>query len=729
MGASQSTVESATDMQLKEVGPFTLRSQQKTAIKVLGDIFKNLIDVSGNNLFNLAELLTSPEKCGNLFVIVSSTVKKEFSLLKFPDPRNPSHMATLSFLPRGNYPPASPDSKAARDRACNEITHFLIRLVTLAAACTASISRNENIAGLLSVVPTSEDTSGVARLIRDLPSGLTFSTPPLDENALRFLSTSSKPAVAGYEQKGIFNQVDKSGRPNLYRFGQTTTYIVDIRKGVIYDARSPSTPVFRISMELLTGQRPIGDIERAVPAVGYQVGFNPALMPSAVLPIPQQPMAPAVAPITQVAPVAPVAPVPGASGSVVSFNAGASQRTSNPGTNAGASAFGVPRGGRRCKTRRGTDARRRRATRRRPIYGGAEASYVKCTIEEIPFGDFRTCETESYCQKIIFIIDAEGNTYDYEIYEQFQKDPSRPVSGTRKDFGPRVEEIFSKIITHKITTEPYRESTELSKDTYKAIKGASAETLETFQKYYSSIASLETGSAPAPYRGFMLASRLAGPELTTAFCADKWAGQFTTATLPYALLQALYDDGIAGTAPSPRAADACRAAAREFTGAQVAVSAAAAGSEIDSFRNIKFAPIPPSLSTFCGEQYPQRTSSQNDKSLLIATQREIRKLYDAHISAMVGIVKKVFSLSTDPAVLNSMLFTLDERFTSDPAGGLVALEKIIEEARTIISRHYLEVEKKYNGALLQLGRFRRGVTAINNPAVASNALESVAATL
>lgn len=720
MGASQSTIESATEKQLKEVGPFTLRSSQKSAISVLGKIFQNLI--TKNNLFDLEQLLSSPEKCNTLFIIVSSTVKKEFSLLKFPDPRNPSHMATLSFLPRNAYPPSTPDSASARERACNEITHFLIRLVTLAAACTASISRNENIAAqLLNVVPSAVNTSGVARLIRDLPSNLTFSTAPLDMACVKLLSTSSKPPTEGVVQKGVFNAVDEENRPSLYRFGQTTTYIVDIKKGVIYDARSPTTPVFRISMELLANQRPIGDIERLTQPA-YVPGYPPGYFPAAA--------APAAAPV---APVMPAPPVPGTSGSVMPFLSGASQRTSDPGTNAGASAFGAPRpsiGGRRRKTRRAAATHRRRTLRHRALRGGGEATYVKCTIEEMPFGDFKTCETESYCQKIVFVIDIEGNTYDNDAYEQFQRDPTRPVIATRKDFGRRVEEeIFSKILTHKISTEPYREQTELSKDTYKTIKGASAETIEIFQKYNKSMKELETGAAPAPYRAFMLASRLAGPELTTSFCGDKWAGQFTTATLPYSLLQALYDDGIAGTGASPRAADAARAAAREFTGAQVATSGAASGADIDSFRNIKFAPIPSSLATLCAEQYPQKTSSANDKTVLIATQRDLRALYDKHISDMVNIIKKVLMLTTDPAVPGSILFNLDERFTASDEGGLGALEKVIEEARTLISRHYLEVEKKYNGALLQLGRFRRGVTAVNNPSIASSALNSVAATL
>jgi hypothetical protein len=96
---------------------------------------------------------------------------------------------------------------------------------------------------------------------------------------------------------------------------------------------------------------------------------------------------------------------------------------------------------------------------------------------------------------------------------------------------------------------------------------------------------------------------------------------------------------------------------------------------------------------------------------------------------MVGIMKKVLFLTSDPAVPGSILFNLNERFMNDPEGGMVALEKIIEEARTLIGNHYLAVEKKYVAALLQMARYRRGVTAVNNPEIASNVLKEVSASL
>ena len=159
MGASQSTTSASRHA---EIGPFMLDSKQKGAISVLSKIVDKLL--SENNLFNLTKLLT--ESCGDLYVIVSTTVQKEFQLLKFPDPRNPSHMATLSFVPKDTFPPKYPDSVAARETACNAITHFLIRLITLAAACTASISRNSNIAKLLDITKREPSSSDISYSVR-----------------------------------------------------------------------------------------------------------------------------------------------------------------------------------------------------------------------------------------------------------------------------------------------------------------------------------------------------------------------------------------------------------------------------------------------------------------------------------------------------------------------------------------------------------------------------------
>lgn len=352
---------------------------------------------------------------------------------------------------------------------------------------------------------------------------------------------------------------------------------------------------------------------------------------------------------------------------------------------------------------------RRAVTRRRRVMqrGGETKTYVDCTIEEIPFAEFRDCE--SICKKFRFIIDQEGNTYDYEAYHAFTTSqiPVIPLSAI-KSFDDRVRSAFDQIVSHKITTVEYKERTELSKDRYKPISGATEETLKTLQDYGTTMSILPTGAAPAPYRAFTLASRAAGNELTTFFCEDTWATQFTTATMAYSLLQALYDDGLPGSSPSPRSLDACKAMARAFIGAQVATPGSQTGSEVENFHNIKFAPIPSTLDTYCKTRAPQTTRLPDDTRILVSAQREIRKLYDKQISDIVSLIKKVLYVTTDPSDPKSMFINLNEQFGTAPEGGLVLLESIIGEARKMIGEHYLAVERLYISALQKMGASRQG---------------------
>jgi hypothetical protein len=51
---------------------------------------------------------------------------------------------------------------------------------------------------------------------------------------------------------------------------------------------------------------------------------------------------------------------------------------------------------------------------------------------------------------------------------------------------------------------------------------------------------------------------------------------------------------------------------------------------------------------------------------------------------------------------------LSDIFTTDSRGALVVLEECIKETRTLLSNHYLAVEKVYRGALTQLKESRMG---------------------
>lgn len=714
-----------------EIGPFMLDSKQKAAIGILSKIVQQLL--TKNNLFDLKDLLSTEKSCGDLFVIVSTTVQKEFQLLKFPDPRNPSHMATLSFLPKSSYPPEYPDSVAARDSACNAIAHFLIRLITLAAACTASISRNPNVAELLDIARTESPAGDINKYIRNLPSDLSFSNSSLSNEVLAYLAP-------------IFSQVDAVKRPNLYRYKTTYTYIIDAKRSVIYNASGTydegRTPVFKISMDLLKDKYALSNILPSSSSSGLGsyaqlsalLGSSGSQSSSGLSSGSSTSSSASVVPSISGSSGASVAPAAAAAAAMPPSNRSnqkpinsvkniIEQRMMGPGSIATSAApSGAPsalgsRIGGRFKSRRSRMLRKKQTRRRLQRGGNEKVSFVKVNIEEVIYSKYTDCEDRGRCERLEFILDNTGNTYDVASFEEFQRNPTRPIpESAKKEFIDRILMIFDKIKQHRIMTTEYRERTELSKEQFKPLTGATAETLKTLEDYRDTMPALKTGAAPAPYRAFMLASRMAGGALSTFFCQDEWSGQYVIATLSYSLLQALYDDGVAGTIASPRTLDACKAAAKAFIGAQVAAPAAQSGSDVENFRNLRFAATPTALAEFCKTSRPQRTEKQSEQEILIRAQRDIRELYDNHIRDIVSIMRKVIFVTTDPSSPGSLILNLNEIFSKSADGGLVVLERIIEEARNTIAKHYLEVEKKYVGALISIGR---GYHGINDSAIAS----------
>ncbi len=728
MGQTQS-IEAATEAQRLSVGPFTLRSSEKGALAALSKIVQVLL--TKNNLFDLKALLETPEGCKNLFVVVSSTVAKEFQLLKFPDPRYPSQMATLSFMPRDAYPPSRSESVATRNVACKEITHFLIRLVTLAAAATASVSRNPNIGALLvgETPMTAAVGSNIIKSVRSLPSDVNFGQSELKPEVLEYL-------------KSVFSTIDPD-RPNLYRFGNESTYMVDVKRGVLYNARADKTPVTAITMELIDmGKKlEIAALPPALPAgqmlpMGYiapqMIQGMPAVQPAA---LPAQPgaQAPAVPGAQQ--PAVPGRAGPGSTSSNGSGSTNFKQGplsgytgTTNPASNTGPAALGA-RGRRSRKTLRGRRYGGRRYSRRGARRGGAGEKILKVSVKEFPYDLVKDCVVPG-CLGIDFYMDSAGNTYSKEEYESFQvgRLDHIPVA---KAFSARVDELFTKLLVHAIATSLPRAKTELSKDRFKDIKGATLETYDALKDYSDTMDKLPTGSAPAPYRGFLLASRLSGADLTTMFCNDDWAGNFMTGTLAYSLLQALFDDSREGGAASPRSSESARTWAKDFVGAGVARSASASGSDVESFKNIRFADRPDALAPFCGEGTgPRTTNTEDDKKILIGAQRELRDLYDKHIADVVNIMRKVLLIRRDPSKAEEITLRLNEAFVKDPRGAVPVLEDIIVETRDLIARHYLAVEKVYYGALQNMAKGKRGFLPAAAPAApATSVLNTVQARL
>jgi hypothetical protein len=97
MGGQTSSLKGEQDL----YGPFNLRQSQKFKLNILSDLITMII--GKNNLFDLAQLLNTPNGCKTLIVMLESKMKEEFTRLRFPDPEQLSKSEIASFLPIESY--------------------------------------------------------------------------------------------------------------------------------------------------------------------------------------------------------------------------------------------------------------------------------------------------------------------------------------------------------------------------------------------------------------------------------------------------------------------------------------------------------------------------------------------------------------------------------------------------------------------------------------------------
>ena len=136
MGGQSSRLEGAREDQLNLYGVFDLRQRQKFSITVLSDLVTMLVD--GNNLFNLAEVLNSPEGCNSLMTLIQKKLDREFLTLQLPDPKR-GEISKVSFVPKSYYEKVLKSDEERRNY-CQQFVRFIVRFTGLVAALTASVA-------------------------------------------------------------------------------------------------------------------------------------------------------------------------------------------------------------------------------------------------------------------------------------------------------------------------------------------------------------------------------------------------------------------------------------------------------------------------------------------------------------------------------------------------------------------------------------------------------------
>jgi hypothetical protein len=704
MGASQSQALSVATEELKErVGKFSLRTDQKDFVRGLSVLLSMVL--SRNSLYDLEPILTHPQKCHELVVILSSLLRKEFRVLRLPDASTRGATHKVPWMTARQYEQL--ENEPYRQNVCNDIAWFILRFVTLITALTASVKINEDMPALLQRAASSVGVVNKNKTYKDVKL-----TPEL-QTAIRFSSPISKETLNGLLD-GKLHHVKVPGTDTydsrkLYFFEGQDRLAISAQHGYLYFAQKTSTVLLKI--ELTPAQRSFSSSSSN--HSGHH-SFSSRFYNRPPRNNRRNASANAAA-----AALAAAANEEAAEEEVAAEEA-AEEEAAETGNNqssrqslgalSGTTRIGSQLGGRRRKSRRF----RMSGRKTRKQHGGEQRWY------KVVLYNLANCK-ESPCEKVDeFYMNNDGLTVNIETYGSMS-------STTLVDNIPladRVNKYQSKEDFAQVATIEPDEYSSPSFDSFLPLNKVDATTWSNFKMVEKAMNSKAEGTSPAQYRAFLLATSVekqgAGqPErLHNLFCGDSWAGKRTTDSVSYALLNALYSDrqdgGKEGTT-----SDELKRTVSEFTSTKALFDFVSYGTFPESFEQTKFPTIPAELDPYC-KQVHVGSNVQNsgnravvgeyDKEILVDAHKALRDLYDEQLKTVMTILGDVLDKPLERYDAAPEL-RLSTKFEEAEGGSLVYLEEVIKNARTKLAEHYLAVERVYNGALQSLRANRLGAYA------------------
>jgi hypothetical protein len=226
-------------------------------------------------------------------------------------------------------------------------------------------------------------------------------------------------------------------------------------------------------------------------------------------------------------------------------------------------------------------------------------------------------------------------------------------------------------------------------------------------------------TSPAFYRATLLAAGANETSVATLFCNDTWNGIMTD-TVPYSLLQSLYYDmDQDGGRISPALSAELEQTVSQFLGNNVAKQVDSAAAD---FSHLAFIDPKEIASGFCKVSGVISTNLPQQKNILTSAHRELRNMYDAHLGNVIRFIRKILTLK-EVGFGKPVSIRINPVFVTNPTGADVALERLMREARTLLSNHYLQVELTYKKAITDIAALSEGAlpaSAVNPPVPASN---------
>ena len=716
MGVTQSvSVSRATSEQLEKVGVFELRSSQRVGIQQLYEkVLKRLLKET--NLYDFS-VISDKNKCKDLILVVASTLEKEFTTVRFADPENPSAIRTLIFAPTKHYEAlASRDSASARKRQaiCEDIAFFMIRFVTYIAAITSSVYYTGN--ALTNLIRTDVERKTFDTKLRIFIPEKVLPTRPIAPSIVDFLrkytdssgrshfrdyaalneamnpsvkneidlsrdiqkikeSTASENAktasITAIETKYWSQEYFKTARYYYFDSGSPSDveFVIDVVAGVVFWQRADmkSTLIFNLTVGIT--DRPAEVASRTTPYYtpqGYAQtpGYTPA--PQGYTPVPPA----SVAPVSVAGSAAPFAASVGTAVDAMTL----------PGIRGGARGGGFTRSLRK----------RARITRRRRAQHGGESALGNYYVVEAAISDEKP---------VRFYLRRDGMVQD-------------DSTGDIRTFQQKMVELFSNKM-RAVEGDPAAKAALLSSlvnplsRPLSGLYGPIYGNLEAFAKTLiavpEQIKDEVGGSAPAFYRGFLLATRLEedvdskgkrAERIYTLLCENKWEKSFTN-VVPYALLQALYKNAKDDDARADKQL-------KEIVQRFIREGVAEGTNDSSGFDVIQFAKIGASDSEFCKNTMITADRPVKDNLLIDILKkghRSIRIEFDRYMEEIISHLTKAIRLDktgvVDSAGFNEYSIHLEDIFFKDNAGSQRVMENHIAEGRAMIAKHYLEVEKIY----------------------------------
>ncbi len=668
MGAGQSTsysIEAVSERHKGRVGQFRLNKSERYAVKVISELFEQLL--AKNNLMDLSKLLSDQAKCQDLLVVSSRALEDEFTRLRFPDPERASKYISTFFWQKDQV-----EQMQHRDSVqtmCQLVVGFLLRLVTLVAAVTASMHSNEEYLVELTRKGTTSLSASEAAVSTEK-----YGEPLSGLQQIMGRSPMNQMIIDKLKATGGLLPVPNK---NTLRFKGGLTIAINPEKAVLFRCYGEKTPILGIDIEPYVIQS-----HSSYELMRQQQQEQERLAQLRMQQQEQERLA-------QLRMQQQQANNKSTQSSLVSL-------VPNP--------LNANRGTVSTVQQTGGGARRRTTRRRQRIQRGGDDEFFTVRIMNV-----LNCAGECKIVKR-FLINTVGDAYEI------------PSNQQRPDYSARLgsfNEVVENLLVNQLPVFPNEDTnvrTTIEQKDYGGLYKKSEDVYNLLNTIKSAMKTKPEGASPANYRAFLLATGIDNGVLSTLFCNDVWSANRFTNTIAYSLLNSLYIDRDDGVSESETRLELAGTVSK-FVGEGVArpyLPASNRASTPQSFEQIAFPNTPRNLSAFCEKlQISQsaitvrKTSQVEDIEILTKAHEALRELQNKHIEACVNLMRKVLSLKTreigQPPVIQ-----LEETFFKHEQGARAALEELIREARALISTHYLNIEIIYRRALQDLGRRMTG---------------------